>query len=121
MNGYFFILLTVLLTVYGQLILKWQVASLAPPEGAAGIAAFLAQALLRPWIVSGLAAAFLASLCWMLALKRLPLSTAYPFTAGSFVLVLIFAVLLFDEPLSLGKVAGALLIVAGILVIAYYS
>ena len=39
--GYFFIALTVLLTVYGQLILKWQVGLAGPvPPGLAGKAGF---------------------------------------------------------------------------------
>ena len=118
--GYVFIALTVLCTVYGQLVIKWQVSRLgALPADAYGKLTFLAKALLNPWIVSGLAAAFVASLFWMLALSKLPLSTAYPYTAASFVLVLVFAALLLSEPISLGKLLGTALIVAGVALLAW--
>lgn len=117
--GYFFIALTVLLTVYGQLILKWQVGLAGPvPPGLAGKAGFLLQTLANPWVLSGLAAAFAASLCWMLALSKLPLSVAYPFTATSFLLIFAFSALILGEHVSFAKLAGTLLIVAGVAVIA---
>lgn len=119
MTGYVFIALTVLLSVYGQLVLKWQASLTGPlPEGMMPKLGFLGHMLLNPWVASGLAAAFAASLCWMLALKKLPLSTAYPFTSLSFVLILVCAVLFLDEPLTGPKVIGTALIMAGIVVMA---
>jgi len=117
--GYVYIALTVILTVYGQLILKWQVGRIAvPAEGVAAKLSFFFQALTNPWVLSGLAAAFAASLCWMLALTRLPLSTAYPFTATSFLLVLLVGIMFLGESLTLAKVAGTLLVVAGLAMLA---
>jgi multidrug transporter EmrE-like cation transporter len=119
MTGYVFIALTVLLSVYGQLVLKWQASLAGPlPHGVYPKLGFLGHMLLNPWVISGLAAAFAASLFWMLALKKLPLSTAYPFTASSFVLILLFAVFVLNEPLTSAKVIGTFLIVAGIAVMA---
>lgn len=119
MLGYFFILMTVLLTVFGQLILKWQMSQTGElPQTVAGKFGFIGQALLSPWVWMGLAAAFAASLFWMLALKKLPISTAYPFTASSFVLIVIFAALFMDEPLTMAKLLGTVLIVAGITIVA---
>jgi multidrug transporter EmrE-like cation transporter len=115
--GYLYIAMTVILTVYGQLILKWQVDRIGNPSG--GMEAklsFFAQALTNPWVLSGLGAAFAASLCWMLALTRLPLSTAYPYTATAFVLVVFAGAWIFSEPLTPQKVLGVFLIVAGLTV-----
>jgi multidrug transporter EmrE-like cation transporter len=116
--GYLFVALTVLLTVYGQFVIKWQVlrAGALPPGMGAG-ARYLALLLVNPWVLSGLAAAFAASLCWMVALTKLPLSQAYPYTAASFVLVVIGGAWLFSEPLSVGKVLGAALIGIGVIVV----
>jgi multidrug transporter EmrE-like cation transporter len=120
--GYFFIALTVLLTLYGQLVLKWQVGLAGPlPEGIAGKATFLMHALLNPWILSGLGAAFVASLCWMLALSKLPLSTAYPFTATSFLLIFVFSTAFLGEPVTSAKLIGTLLITAGVVIMAFNS
>lgn len=122
MLGYFFIAMTVLLTVIGQLLLKWQVSNAGPlPEAFSGKVLFLVHAMLNPWILTGLGAAFAASLFWMLALKQLPLSTAYPFTASSFILILVCAALFFDEPITAGKLLGTALVVSGIAVLAYHA
>ena len=117
--GYLFVALTVLLTVYGQLVLKWQVSAAGQfPADLRDQAFFVGHLLLNPWVLSGLAAAFLASSSWILCLTKLQLSQAYPFTAVSYVLVLISSATLFGEPMSAGKVVGTLLVVSGILVVA---
>lgn len=118
--GYIFIAMTVLLTVYGQLVLKWQVDIAGPlPDGITGKLVFLAHALLNPWVISGLGAAFVAALCWMLALSKLPISTAYPFTAAAFVLIVFGGAWLFAEPLSTMKLIGVGLIVAGVVLMGF--
>lgn len=109
---------TVLLTSYGQLVLKWQVGVQAtPPFELMARWPPLLQLLLRPWVLSAFAAAFAASLCWMLALARLDLSRAYPFIALNFVFVCVVAVPLFGETMNASKLIGLGLIVAGLVVI----
>ena len=112
--SYAYVAATVLLTVYGQLVVKWQVANAARSADAADRAAFLLGLLANPWVWSALAAAFGAALCWMLAMVKLDLSHAYPFVSLSFVLVLFLSALLFGEPLSWAKVAGIALVIAGV-------
>lgn len=114
--SYVYVAATVLLTVYGQVVVKWQVAQAAGQGAPADRVAFLLGLLANPWILSGFAAAFGAALCWMLAMVKLDLSHAYPFVSLSFVLVLFLSAALFGEPLSLAKVAGIVLIVAGVAV-----
>ncbi|WP_236610013.1 EamA family transporter [Desulfotignum phosphitoxidans] len=69
-----------------------------------------------PFILSSFVAAFMAALCYMAALSKLPLSHAYPFMGITFGIVLLGSALLFNEPLNGYKVAGVLLIIAGIAV-----
>jgi multidrug transporter EmrE-like cation transporter len=115
--SYVYVAATVLLTVYGQLVVKWQVAAAAARPGEpTERAAFLISMLANPWILSGFAAAFGAALCWMLAMVKLDLSHAYPFVSLSFVFVLFASAGLFGEPLSVAKVVGVALIVAGVAV-----
>lgn len=108
---------TILLTTYGQLVIKWQVMieRAAPHPLLEGFPP-LVQLLFRPWIVSALAAAFLASLCWMLAMSRLELSRAYPFMALNFLLVGLLAVPLFGEALTRPKIIGLLFVVIGLVI-----
>lgn len=115
--AYFFIALTILLTVYGQLILKWQVAQHAHLVSAPFSVLNIITLLLKPWVISGFAAAFAASLCWMAAISRLPLSKAYPFMSVNFVLVALMAAWLFREQLDGYKIAGTLIIIVGVLVV----
>jgi drug/metabolite transporter (DMT)-like permease len=115
--SYFYVAMTVLLTVYCQVAVKWQVAAAgALPADWPGRMRFLGLLLAQPVVLSAFAAAFGAALCWMLAISKLELSHAYPFVSLSFVLVLFLSALFFGEPLSWGKILGVALIVAGVVV-----
>lgn len=117
MIGYFFITLTILLTVYGQLIIKWQVSQAgALPFGAGAKIDFLLGLMLNPWVISGFAAAFFASISWIAAITKMELSHAYPFVGATFVFVLIGSGLFFGEAITPLKIAGTALIVLGIIV-----
>ncbi|MEO6430616.1 MAG: hypothetical protein ABIO50_02540, partial [Nitrosospira sp.] len=59
--GHIYILMTLLFTVYGQLVLKWQMGQAGGmPEGGFDKILYLLQQFLNPWIMSGFFAAFLA-------------------------------------------------------------
>lgn len=109
---------TIAFTVYGQLVLKWQVDqashSLGPTSSKLTV---ILSLLMRPWVISAFVAAFAASLCWMLALSKLSLSKAYPFMSLSFLLVSILSVWLFNDSFNAYKTAGLLLVVAGLVVL----
>lgn len=117
--NYLYIVLTIALTVYGQIAIKMQVmAAGALPAAAGDKLAFLVRLLLNPWIISAFAAAFLASVSWMGAMTKFPLSHAYPFMALNFVIVLLLGAWLFHEPISLAKMIGVALICIGTVVAA---
>ncbi|WP_454649257.1 EamA family transporter [Thermomonas fusca] len=106
---------TILFTTYGQLILKWQVTTpAAAPFRFMESWPTLLLLLLRPWVISAFVAAFLASLCWMMAISRLPLSKAYPFMAINFLLVGLLAIPLFGEALTRPKIVGLVVVVVGL-------
>jgi multidrug transporter EmrE-like cation transporter len=108
---------TILLTVYGQLIVKWQVGEAGDfPASTGGRIHFLAQLVANPWIISVFVAAAIAALSWMAAMTRYELSVAYPFVALSLVLVLVGSAVFFDESLNAAKVVGVALIVLGIVI-----
>ena len=115
--GWFYVLLTIVLTVYGQLIIKWQVSKAGGlPAGTGARVGFLLHLLLNPWILSGLAAALIAALSWMAAMTKLELSYAYPFMSLAFVLVLVLSALFLREPLTAYKIIGMALVVIGLIV-----
>lgn len=117
LTSYAMVLLTVLFTVYGQLVLKWRVILAgAPPADVHGKFRFYLTLLENPWILSAFAAAFAAAMCWIAAMTRLELSKAYPFMALNFILVALFANVFFGEAITWPKVAGLGLVVLGLIV-----
>lgn len=114
--AYVCVAMTVILTVYGQLVIKWRVGLAgAFPEEFAARAQFLLSLLANPWVASGLAAAVLAAMSWMVALTRLQLSHAYPFMGLAFAFVLLLSGVLLGESLTWQKVVGVALIAGGVI------
>jgi drug/metabolite transporter (DMT)-like permease len=115
--GYAAILGTILFTVFGQIVLKWQVAKAGTlPAGFCEKIIFLVGLMWNPWILGGIGAGFFAFLCWMAAMTKFELSYAYPFMSLSFLLVLILSVVLFREALTIPKVVGVAFVMIGIIV-----
>jgi multidrug transporter EmrE-like cation transporter len=113
--SYIYVFITILLTVYGQIAIKWQVtqAGTFPIETPERVL-FLLRLLMNPWVASSFAGALIAGLSWMIAMTKLQLSHAYPFVSLSFGLVLFLSWALFNEPLTWQKVGGIVLIGCGV-------
>jgi len=111
MRAYSFVALTVALTVYGQLILKARADALRSAVDAHG---FLLAMFRDGWVLSGLGSALAASACWMLAIRDAPLSGIYPIMALTFVVVPLFAAVMFKEALGGAQLTGIVLIVVGV-------
>ena len=116
---YLYIVATICFTVYGQLILKWRVGFYGDlPITMVEKLKFVFTVLFDPWIISGLVAAFFASLAWIAAMTKFELNHAYPFMSLNFVLVFILSGFLLSEPLTLQRGIGIVLIVLGTVVTA---
>ncbi len=120
MIGYIYILLTLLLTAIGQLVLKWRLNSLdvSLPEQGLEKVVFLFKLVFDPFVFSGLVLAFIASITWMAALTRFEISFAYPFMALNFIIVPILGIYFLDESVTVLKMFGLGLIVAGVVLVA---
>lgn len=116
---YLYIFATIVLTVYGQLILKWRIGNFGPlPINTVDKLKFLIFLVFDPIIFTGFAAAFLASLAWMVAMTKFELSHAYPFMSLNFVVVLLLSEWLLNESMNLQKALGVGLVVLGTVVAA---
>jgi multidrug transporter EmrE-like cation transporter len=116
-KGYEYIFLTIFFTVYGQLMIKWQMAGAGVlPGPIVPKLIFLFRMFTNFWVMSAFVAAFLAALCWMAVMTKLDLSHAYPFIGLTFVLVLFSSGMFFHEPITMLKIAGVVLILAGIII-----
>ncbi len=115
--GFLFAFATLLLTVFGQLIIKWRVDEAGElPDSTSGKLDFVTSLVIDPWVILALGAAFVAALCWFAAITQLDLSRAYPVMGLSFAFVLLGSALFFSEPLTAAKVIGTVMICGGVAV-----
>jgi len=117
-TAYGFVFITIVFTIFGQLVIKWQ-ASMAgvPPEDWRGRAQFLYAIAINPWIVCGLFSAVIAAVAWILAMTKLPINVAYPLVALTFPCVVVLSHVLFGEELTLLRLIGIALIVVGVSIV----
>lgn len=92
------------LTVLGQFFLK--TGSLSKEEGL--------RLFLNPATLAGLFSYGFASLFYIVALRKIPLSIAYPSVSLSYVAVVVLAHVVWGEPLGLRQGVALFLIVSGI-------
>ena len=97
----------ILLGVLGQVALK------AGAERSSG----MVGQFLDPFTIGGFAVYALAAILYIIAIKRIPISLAFPSVSLSYVAVAIIAHLLWGEPLGVPQVAGIALIAGGILLL----
>lgn len=62
---------------------------------------------------------FLRGTLWVFLLRRIKLVLAYPLMSVGYILVLVVSFHFFDETLTIGKIIGALLLMAGVSAISY--
>jgi len=118
-TGLLYILSTILLTSYGQVIIKWRMNQLPPfPEALLQKLWALFLFVFDPYVFSGFLAAFLGSLTWMAALNSIPLSRAYPFMGITFFVVAVLSVFFLGEHMSWQRWLGSALVIAGVIFLA---
>lgn len=76
----------------------------------------LGSLILNPWLWGSFAASAVGTICWFFALRRLPLSVAYPWTAMIYVFTPLCSALVFQDLLSIQYGIGMGFIVVGILI-----
>jgi undecaprenyl phosphate-alpha-L-ara4N flippase subunit ArnF len=117
--GYWYIFGTIFFTVYRQIILKLRISMKAqlPENGTSKeIITYFVQLFLDPFIVSGFAAAFVASLFWMAAMTKFEITFAYPFMSLAPALVLLLGIWILGETFTIGKLIGLFIIIIGLIV-----
>jgi len=94
----------ILIAVCGQLLLK---------SGAQGTADFAAQ-ILNVYTIIGMGFYGCAAFLYLIAIRKIPISVAYPSVAVSYVVVAVVAHFAWDESLTPGKVGAIVLILTGV-------
>ena len=97
----------IVLGILGQIALK--TAAVGAPS--------LAAQLFNPMTLVGLVIYGLASIGYIVALNRIPVSVAFPSVAASYAIVAVLAHVLWNEPFGWPQLAGIVLIGGGIVLI----
>ena len=98
---------TLLLLSFGQILFKWTSGGLSLRDP---------RTLLSPSLIAALAVYGIATVMWILVLKRMPLSLAFPFYGLTFLLVPILAHYLLGEKIGYQTLVGGAIIMLGVFV-----
>lgn len=104
--SYVALAISILAGIGGQILLK---------QGA-DAPDFFSQ-LLRPSTLGGLALYGAAAFLYIIALRKLPLSVAFPSVSLSYAIVAVLGHFLFGEPFGLKQIGGIALIMGGVVLI----
>jgi small multidrug resistance pump len=96
----------ILLGVAGQMLLK----------GGAQAHGWFEQ-LFTPQTIFGLALYVCSALFYIVALRKIPVSVAFPSVSLSYALVALLGYYFWSEPMGLGQIAGIALICSGVLLL----
>jgi len=110
------LLVSIVLGGGGQLLFKAAARAL-PSFAELGVGGLLTRMFTTPLILGGFGCFFISALLWIVALRSVPLSIAYPLVALSYIIIFTGSYFLFSEPLCWRHWIGAGLIVGGIVLI----
>lgn len=95
--------------------MRWQMLNIGSfPNDLTGIILFVFNLFLNPWIIVSIIATMVAGISWMLTMSKFEISYAYPWIGLNFVLMLLFGVIFFEEPINFPKILGTFMIVGGL-------
>ncbi len=109
----------VIITPVGNLLLKSgmsECGSIAEADG--GIVQYYAKVFTKWQILVGGVVYIISALMWLAVLGMMDITAAYPiFISGAFVIVTVAAAILFGEHLSVVRVLGIAIVIAGIFIV----
>jgi len=116
MNTYFYfqIAVTIIFVSFGQILFKYS--SMLLNRGYEALSINVIGCVFLAFLSAGL-----GSIIWIILLRNIDLSRAYPFMALSFILVPLLGFIFFNEQLSTPYLIGAMFVISGITIIAKYG
>lgn len=112
------LLLSILAGALGQVCLKKGMLSV----GGTSLVGLLKSpwvVLANAWIVVGFVLYVASFALWLVVLSKVELSKAYPMVSLGYVVTFVLGLLLFQEQVSAVKVAGLLVVIAGVALLAW--
>lgn len=109
---------SVLLTAGAQLALKVSSGRHANPVESSGLLQSIVNQLLDPLTMTAIGLYVGSTVLWLLALRSLPLSLAYPFSGLTIAIVAFLGWAVLNESMSTAHLIGMVLIMAGVVLLA---
>jgi multidrug transporter EmrE-like cation transporter len=112
------LILSILAGALGQVCLKKGMSSV----GGTSLLGMMERPLavvLNPWIIAGFVLYFTSFALWLVVLSKIELSRAYPMVSLGYLVTFILGVAFFQEQFSLAKVAGLLVVMTGVAILAW--
>jgi len=117
---YLLLLIAICLTVTGEVLLKLGMNEVRADVGAFSPSPPVLLRTFTEWrVVLGFALIFSGALFWLGVISRADFSFAYPLLALSYVIALIPARLVLSEEVTPNRILGALIVVAGAIIIGW--
>jgi multidrug transporter EmrE-like cation transporter len=116
MRPIFLLLLSVAAASTGQVLFKKGLLMTGEITLKSSVIGDLLKMVFQPLVFSGLILYIISTILWLLALSKTTLNFAYPFTALTFILVMLSSRMVFLESIPPLRYLGIGLIVAGIVV-----
>ena len=115
----FYILISIVLNVSGQISIKLGTKTSGALNLQNGGAFMVIERIFtNPGILAGLAFYCISAFFWIVALSKSDLSYAYPFLSLGYILIVIFSALILGETISFSRAAGIGFIIFGLFLIA---
>jgi drug/metabolite transporter (DMT)-like permease len=119
MSHLLFIAASVVLTSIGQLFFKKGMMILDQSHPQASLWKLMGFAFLNSQVLLGFLSFGVGAVLWLAVLAREEVSYAYPLSSLGYIIVLVGSYWLFNEQLSLSRIIGILLLIAGAFFIEY--
>jgi multidrug transporter EmrE-like cation transporter len=114
MKSVLLLLMAVISASTGQVLLKKGVLLTGEVTFKSSVIGELTKLVLSPIVFGGLLLYFVSAILWLIALSKTALNFAYPFTALTFVLVMLSSRLIFLENIPTLRYVGIVLIILGV-------
>lgn len=118
MKDYVLLIFNVLLTVFGQILLKQGVSTVGRIGGFRELIPKLTQVIFNPFVLGGISIYGFTTFVWLVILSRVKLSIAYPMLSLGYVLAIPFSWLFFKESIPKVRIIGAIIICIGVYLVA---
>lgn len=116
MNAIVIIIIGVIFAAIGQV--SWKLGMNQAGQLATINLTTLSTVLLNPYVLLGFAMYGLSTIFWLIALSKKDLSFVYPFISLTYILVLALSNLVLKESIGINKLAGTIIIMVGLIIIA---